>query len=186
MYKKRMTAERDEPFVVFLIGMRINRYWKIHRWLPVAAAMPRMLRELTAEGDSGLLHYESTINARTILMVQYWDSFESLREYARDVEQEHLPAWIEYNQTSAGSGDVGIFHETYLVDPEDCETVYNNMPAFGLGVAGELRPATGTVETAGRRLGVVEDDPAPPMDGESVDTPSDAGRTDTSTLLDVR
>ena len=43
---KRMTAEVEGEFVVFLIGMRINAFWKIHKWLPVALAMPRMLREL--------------------------------------------------------------------------------------------------------------------------------------------
>jgi hypothetical protein len=33
---KRMTAEVDGEFVVFLIGVRINALWKIHKWLPVA------------------------------------------------------------------------------------------------------------------------------------------------------
>jgi len=28
-------ADRDEDVVVFLIGMRINAFWKVHRWLPV-------------------------------------------------------------------------------------------------------------------------------------------------------
>jgi hypothetical protein len=41
----RMTAEIDGDFVVFLIGMRVNKFWKIHKWLPVFLAMPRMLRE---------------------------------------------------------------------------------------------------------------------------------------------
>jgi hypothetical protein len=168
MYAQRMTAEMDEPFVVFLIGMRINSYWKIHKWLPVAAAMPRMLRELEASDDSGLLSFESTVNTRTFLMVQYWDSFESLRKYARDIEQEHVPAWIEYNQTSGQSGDVGIFHETYLVDPDDCENVYNNMPAFGLGGAGTLKPAEGSFETAAKRLGTEDDGPAVADDGTPI------------------
>jgi hypothetical protein len=38
----RMTAEVDGEFVVFLIGMRINRWWKVHKWLPVAAAIMAM------------------------------------------------------------------------------------------------------------------------------------------------
>lgn len=155
---ERLTAEMDEEFVVFLIGMRVNRLRKIHRWLPVALAMPRMLRELEADPDSGLLHYETTVNLRTVLVIQYWDSFEELREYARDVEREHVPAWASYNQSSGRSGDVGIFHETYVVDPDDVETVYNNMPAFGLGRAGRLYDAEGVRETAGKRLGAVEDD----------------------------
>jgi Monooxygenase af470-like len=36
----RFTARVDGEFVVFLIGMRINRPWKVRQWLPVARAMP--------------------------------------------------------------------------------------------------------------------------------------------------
>ena len=45
---KRVTAEIEGDFVVFLIGMRINKLWKVRKWLPVFVAMPRMLRELEA------------------------------------------------------------------------------------------------------------------------------------------
>ena len=44
----KMTAELDGDFVVFLIGMRINKPWKIHKWLPVFLAMPPILKELDA------------------------------------------------------------------------------------------------------------------------------------------
>jgi hypothetical protein len=36
--KERVTARIDGEIVVFLIGMRINRFWKVHKWWPVAAA----------------------------------------------------------------------------------------------------------------------------------------------------
>ena len=32
---KRVTAEIEGDFVVFLIGLRINKPWKVHKWLPV-------------------------------------------------------------------------------------------------------------------------------------------------------
>ncbi|MFC7138030.1 DUF4188 domain-containing protein [Halobaculum litoreum] len=171
----------DEPFVVFLIGMRINSYWRVHEWVPIAGSMPRMLRELEAAEHSGLLHFETAVTPRTILMIQYWDSFESVREYARDPLQEHVPAWVEYNRTSGRSGGVGIFHETYLVDPDDCETVYNNMPEFGLGSAGTLEPAVGKSETAGKRLGTVDDELVVPADGSTGDTAPDDRPTEAST-----
>jgi Domain of unknown function (DUF4188) len=44
----RVTGRIEGDFVVFLIGMRINRFWKLHKWLPVARAMPKMLKELEA------------------------------------------------------------------------------------------------------------------------------------------
>ena len=65
----RLTAQFEGEVVVFLIGMRINRVWKIHKWLPVALAMPRMLRELKAAPDSGLLGVESWIGNPTKLTV---------------------------------------------------------------------------------------------------------------------
>ncbi len=53
---KRLTAEVDGDFVVFPIGMRINRFLKQWKWLPVFFAMPKMVRELErnrAVGYSG-------------------------------------------------------------------------------------------------------------------------------------
>ena len=43
---KRMTVEIDGTFVVFLIGMRVNKPWKLRTWVPVFLAMPKMLRYL--------------------------------------------------------------------------------------------------------------------------------------------
>lgn len=54
-------------FVVFLIGMRINKPWKVHKWLPVAMAMPRMLKQLQSDPKLGLLHYEQWFG-RTIIL----------------------------------------------------------------------------------------------------------------------
>jgi len=48
---QRMTSQADGDFCVFLIGMRVNRWWKVHKWWPVAMAMPRMLKELAAHPE---------------------------------------------------------------------------------------------------------------------------------------
>lgn len=156
--QERVTAERDDEFVVFHIGMRINTFWKLHQWLPVLLVGRRMVRELGSDEESGLLGSRTVVGpgVRNIGFVQYWDSFDSLRAYARDSERLHFPAWQEYYQD--GTNDdaaLGIWHETYLVDAEDCETVYNNMPAHGLGACdgSELKPAGGHQSTAGGRLG---------------------------------
>lgn len=38
--RDRLPARVDsDQFVVFLIGMRINRPWKVHKWVPVAHVM---------------------------------------------------------------------------------------------------------------------------------------------------
>ena len=112
--RERMTAEVDGDFVVFLIGMRINRLWKVHKWLPMAMAMPPMLRESQADPDSGLLGFQSWFGNPT-MFVQYWRSFEHLERYAKDATHAHRPAWAMFNRTVASNGDVGIWHETYRV-----------------------------------------------------------------------
>jgi Domain of unknown function (DUF4188) len=148
---ERMTAHLEGEFVVFLIGARINRPWKIHKWLPVVRAMPRMIKELVATPGSGLLGYEMWFG-RTTIMLQYWRSTEQLLSYAKNPEAEHLPAWKAFNQAIGTSGDVGVWHETYVIAPGSFETVYVNMPLFGLGKAAELLPATGQRQTARDRL----------------------------------
>jgi hypothetical protein len=147
----RLTAQVEGEVVVFLIGMRINRVWEIRKWLPVALAMPRMLRELKAAPDSGLLGVESWIGNPTIA-VQYWRSFEHLERYAKDSSRLHRPAWAAFNRAVATDGAVGIWHETYRVRPGDFECIYNNMPPFGLAKATTAASAKGRLETARARM----------------------------------
>lgn len=150
--KERLTATLDGDFVVFLIGMRINKPWQVHRWLPVARSMPRMLAELQRKPELGLLHYEMWFS-RTIILVQYWRSMDQLTAYARNRDAEHLPAWRAFNRAIGTDGSVGVWHETYQASPGTYENVYVNMPAFGLGGAGELQAATGGRQSAAGRLG---------------------------------
>jgi len=120
----RMTVEIEGDFVVFLIGMRINKLWKIHKWLPVFLAMPPILKELDAHPESGCL---GTIRSLGVI-VQYWRSFDHLEAYARNSDQKHWPAWVAFNKRTGGSrGDVGIWHETYHVRAGEYEAVYSGM-----------------------------------------------------------
>ena len=150
-------AEIDGDFVVFLIGMRINKPWKIHKWLPVALAMPKMLKELDATPDAGLLGYDQYLG----VIVQYWRSFEHLERYARAKEKQHWPAWIDFHKkVGMASGDVGIWHETYKVAAGQYECVYGAMPPKGLGKAGRLVPATGARDSARGRMNGAATQPA--------------------------
>jgi hypothetical protein len=149
--QERVTATLEGDFVVFLIGMRINKPLLVHKWFPVARAMPRMLRELSRRPDLGFLHSEIWFS-RTILLVQYWRSMEQLLAYAKNKEAEHLPAWRSFNRAVGTDGSVGIWHETYQVSAGGYESVYVNMPPFGLGKAGLLQPATGGRQSASGRL----------------------------------
>ncbi|MGE0364099.1 MAG: DUF4188 domain-containing protein [Vicinamibacterales bacterium] len=147
---KRVTAKIDGDFVVFLIGMRINKPWKLHKWLPVARAMPRMIRELEARPESGFLGHVMNLG----VIVQYWRSFEHLEAYARDHDQLHWPAWVDFNKRVGSSrGDVGIWHETYRVRAGEYECVYSGMPPFGLARASATVDAVGHLDSARQRIG---------------------------------
>jgi len=167
---RRVTAELDGDFVVFRIGMRVNALWKVHKWLPVFRAMGRMLDELEADPESGLLAYDAKLGIRNHETVQYWRSFEALRAYALDPDARHAPAMKWTNEQMDETDDVGIWHETYLVRDGQYETVYHNTPPIGIGKAGERYPATEGRRTAAGRLGWIE--------GEAVEDERDDVRSD--------
>lgn len=149
----RMTAALDGDFVVFLIGMRVNKPWKLHKWIPVARAMRPMLRVLSERPDLGLLGVQSFIGIHGPMLVQYWRSVEQLQRFATDASLPHHPAWRAFNRRVGNDGDVGIWHETYLVRAGEYETVYGNMPPFGLARAGQHLPVSARGESARARLG---------------------------------
>lgn len=151
IHRDRLTARVEGDFVVFLIGMRINKPLHVHKWLPVVRAMPKMLRELYTNPQLGFLSAEMWFS-RSPILVQYWRSMEQLLDYAKAKESAHLPAWQSFNKAVGTDGSVGIWHETYAVSPGSYESMYVNMPAFGLGKAGALVPAKGGLQSAAGRL----------------------------------
>jgi hypothetical protein len=150
----RFCADLSGPCVLFLIGMRINRLRSFGCWFPVAGAMGPMIAEVAADKASGFLTARTWIGWRNILVQQYWRSTDDLLRYAQDSAQRHRPAWTEfYRQVGIADGAaVGIWHETVVLEAGKVETVYGNMPPFGLGEAVGTVPAIGRRETAASRL----------------------------------
>lgn len=148
----RFTAQVDEPFVVFLIGMRINQLFAVSKWIPTASAMTPMLRSLYQHPEKGFLGGENFFYWRGAGLVQYWRSFEDLERFARNPSDTHLAAWQRFNRAVGSDGSVGIWHETYLIQPGNYEAIYNNMPLFGLAAATKHVPVTGRRDTARQQL----------------------------------
>lgn len=161
IFPGRYTAQTSEPFVVFLIGMRVNRFLQFSKWIPVAKAMPPMIAELKRHPELGLLHVEFMLYWRGVATLQYWHSFDHLHAYAHRRDGHHLPAWAEFNRRVGGNGAVGIWHETYLVQPGQYEAIHVNMPRFGLGAAFEHIPVTGRLDSARGRMAKSETTPNP-------------------------
>jgi Domain of unknown function (DUF4188) len=147
---RRMTAEIEGDFVVFLIGARFNKLHLARSFVDLGGrrGMKHMLDYLVAHPEKGLLAYEMGLPT----IVQYWRSFEHLEAFAKDKEDPHLEVWRNYWRRVGKSGRTGIWHETYLVQAGQYEAVYGNMAPHGLGKAGRLVPV-GQSSTARGRLG---------------------------------
>ncbi len=150
----RVTTAAEGDVVVFLIGMRINRWRSVRHWLPVVKAMPRMLKELAREEGSGLLGFRGYMSGpRLFTVVQYWESREKLLAYASAPDRQHRPAWAVFNRYArSGAGSVGIWHETYIVPAGSYEAIYHGMPPTGLGEAYGIEPVGRRGERAAERL----------------------------------
>ena len=149
----RHTADHVGPLVVLIIGMRINCYWRVHRWLPPLIAMQRMIRELKNDPESGFLGaFAMKGDARTLMYTQYWRDFGHLEAYARAPGKLHWDNWTRFAREMALEATVGFFHETYAVADGAQETIYINMPPFGLGAVAPLVPATGSRNSARERM----------------------------------
>ncbi len=150
--------------VLFLIGMRINQLWKPWKWIPVFVAMPRMLIELQNDRSLGLVGKPRTLlSGRVVMVWQYWESFEKLEAYSKATDRAHLPAWRSFNKKVRDNGSVGIFHETVILGDDRVETVYGNMPVFGLAAVTGAVPAGRRGQSARGRL-TGNDGIAPPVE----------------------
>jgi heme-degrading monooxygenase HmoA len=123
----------EDEVVLFLIGARIHRWRKVRSWFPTFVAMPRMLVQLAKNPDLGLLHAKTYRAGRDVIVVQYWRSVEDLGRFAKDPALAHAPAWAAFNRVAAGTGDIGIWHETYRVPTDHTETRYGKHDTVRLG-----------------------------------------------------
>ena len=142
----KRTHDREGGLVVFMVGMRVNKPWKVRTWWPVFTSFPRMLQELYQDPSTGFLGYTGGVRGRGTIAVTYWRDLDSLMAYAHSTTNEHRPAWTAFNRLSRQSeGVVGIWHETYVVPPGGHESLYVGMPSLG------LPKAVGTVEVTSKR-----------------------------------
>jgi Domain of unknown function (DUF4188) len=151
----RFSAEIDRSVVVFLIGMRVNHLWAVNKWLPTAQAMSPMLKVLHQYPEKGFLGQESFFRLFPIeiVLISYWKSVEHLQYFARNADDPHLAPWREFNRSIGSDGTVGIWHETYTVSAGQTESIYVNMPVFGLAAATHHISASSKQQPDRHRLG---------------------------------
>lgn len=140
----RVVVDYEDDLVVFTVGMRVNKFWKFGKWVPVFASMPKMLRELHADPDLGLLDSRTMVGGRVIMVVQYWRSEGHLERYAHSQVHAHRGFWKWFNRNVKSNGEVGLWHELYKVRAGEYDTSYINMPPYGLARATKERDADRT------------------------------------------
>ena len=150
IFPGRDTADLEGDFVVFLIGMRVNRPWKLRKLAFMLGTMPKLLKELEADPSLGCLSSRQVLHSPIApVVMQIWRSFEELEAYS--AAQTHNAMWKRFFELVKLDGDIGIWHETYRVKAGEYECIYGNMPRFGLAVAGEHR-GLGSASRARDRL----------------------------------
>ncbi|MEK5148382.1 DUF4188 domain-containing protein [Psychrobacillus sp. FSL K6-4615] len=150
IYNGRFIASTEESLVLFIIGMRINKFFSFTKWVPVIKAMGPMIKELYQNPELGFRHTEFLLSWRGVTLIQYWRSFEDLEAYAHG--KTHSVAWKNFNQKIKDDGSVGIYHETYIIEKGSSEAIYNNMPKFGLSKAYSHMPVASKTDSARNRV----------------------------------
>jgi hypothetical protein len=148
----RQTASYGDDLVVFLIGMRVNRWRAVRHWPRIFRAMNPMLGELLSDPASGLLGFRVMFGWRQVSLVQYWRDSASLQSFAGDPARSHRPAWLDFFRSAFASGSVGFWHETYVVPAGAYESIYGNMPRTGLGAVAGVVPVAQRGDSFGERL----------------------------------
>ena len=133
---RRMAAEIDGDFVVFLIGARPNSKLRLlQAFLDLGGrrGMKHMLDHLVAHPEKGLLGYEMGLPT----IVQYWRSFDHLEAFAKNTDDPHLDVWRNYWRRVGKSGRTG--------------DLARDLPREGRRVRGDLRQHAGARARQGRQ-----------------------------------
>ena len=64
----------------------------------------------------------------------------------------HLPEWQKFLKKVGTNGDVGIWHETYIIKKRQYENIYANMPPFLFGKVGNLKKIFSKNNSARKRI----------------------------------
>jgi hypothetical protein len=124
-------------------------------------AIDRAAAEAMATGAGLLAADRFQLGRGHLGLLQYWQSFDHLEAWTR--RPPHSAWWGEAVERIRTRGDLGVYHETFLIPRDRVESVALECSPAGLarfGVAGE---AVGPMTTSRGRLGRLRE-PAPSPD----------------------
>lgn len=139
-------------------GLCLVRFGLVARRVSALIFVRRMARRVDLAGaeavaaGAGLLHAEPfAMGWRHVGALHYWSDFEALDAWSR--RPPHAGWWREALDRMREKGDVGIYHEAYLVARRDVESIYLDCPPIGLAAFGATAEPVGMRTTARDRLG---------------------------------
>jgi hypothetical protein len=109
-------------------------------------------REASAARALGLLHAERfALGFGHVGALQYWRSFAELDAWSH--RAPHAEWWRRAVDRMRRRGDLGVYHEAFLVPRSGVESIYLDCPPLGLAAFGTLGEPVGSRTTARQRLG---------------------------------
>ena len=127
------------------------------RWSAVPATR-RFAREVAQasqvaiETRAGLLGSERvSFGWKHVGFLQYWASFEALDTWSHT--SPHATWWKLAVERMRVKGDIGVYHEAYVVARSNVESIYLDCTGVGLSAFGVTSEPVGPKTTARDRLG---------------------------------
>lgn len=115
------------------------------------AAIARDAERAVAEGAGLFLSESFTIARGHHGVLQYWRSFNELDAWSH--RPPHSERWRDALDRMRRKGDLGVYHEVFLVPTESLESIYLDCEPAGLARFGKLAEPVGPLTTARGRLG---------------------------------
>lgn len=133
------------------LGIQVRGLRALFHAYRLAGAIDRAAGE-AIRNQTGLLHSERWISGRSQFgVLQYWASFDALETWSHS--PPHSEWWRAALERMRTRGDLGIFHETYLVPRDQIESIYLGCQPVGLSTFGVPHEPMGTMTTSRTRLG---------------------------------
>ncbi len=152
IFAGRFTPPNTDAFVLFRIGMRFNGIRGVLPALRVFMSMPRMIVELKADPEFGLLWTTTSLSWPVIQLTQVWRSFDELEKYANLPDGKHKAIWHWFHKLGKKGIGTGIWHETYRIAAGSYESIYINMPTYGIAAALGQEPTITSASSARARI----------------------------------
>ena len=151
---RRLIATPPES-VAELCLIRVGIQIRGLRALLYAARLGRAIDRSTAEAiatGAGLLHSDRfRIGRGHFGVLQYWRSFDDLEAWSR--RPPHSEWWRGAVERMRTRGDLGVYHETFVVPRDRIEAIYLDCSPAGLAAFGTPGEPVGPLTTSRGRLG---------------------------------